>query len=642
MRRLYWESFSFGAGIHTYHEWQRGGEIFAHDMRNLRADENAYLRLRQPTTTFVGGGVRGGESVSGVFGEASRWWYLDGNVLRYQLTDESVSGLFHQVRNTRNLLAGRIWVVSEFRDFAIFKSEGEERGFWIDLRDDTDNIAYPLGIDAPVSTFTHAPNVNADERLITGYTYVFRLSYVRDFSSRIDILEGNPSAVPELFEGAESNLGPAVVYYVGNAVGSITTVRFVDKDNNELMLQQTGAGNNIVTFTDLEQSADTQVTGIKLYQSEALTPGPNDIVNVDNLQYRLVDYRARDDSNQALGVNARSVEDAWSQQQAFVGDNSVLPERAFQVVYYNDLVFAAVGDELRYSDVRDGGLVQWAWPEANSIRVEGEVLFCVEHRGVLMFGGSHGVWRLSGTDEYNFTRDQLSAIGPVSRGAWARFENTIGFVGTGGFYVTDGVEMTKVSSPHLDSFFEENEIIDGSVTFLPNADQLWSVQFSEGNLQFLRSVRGGWFIWDGVDVKQSTRFVYTDSEGARRERIYYVSSDRLYELLWNDFTPDASLSWQWTSNVIDFKQQGVGESLKLFRWLEVSSSHIGSGVLRVWIDDMDPFDVSFMFVGETKRPIRVPINRRGERIQFKISGVGDCNIRYLRLVAETRTARSRH
>lgn len=49
----------------------------------------------------------------------------------------------------------------------------------------------------------------------------------------------------------------------------------------------------------------------------------------------------------------------------------------------------------------------------------------------------------------------------------------------------------------------------------------------------------------------------------------------------------------------------------------------------------------FSFRGNTQRPVRIRINRRGERIQFRVSGVGEVILRYIRLVAEVRSARSR-
>ena len=159
--------------------------------------------------------------------------------------------------------------------------------------------------------------------------------------------------------------------------------------------------------------------------------------------------------------------------------------------------------------------------------------------------------------------------------------------------------------------------------------------------QFIKSIRGGWFGWEDVDAAQSARFVRTGTEGVRTELVYYADGT-LREIIWDDYMVDAELSWSWKSNVIDFKNAGAAEALKLFRWIEVSSEHDGDGLLRVWVDGGAVVEIEFEFLGDTQRPVRVPINRRGEKIQFEVSGVGEVVVRYLRLVADTRSRRTRY
>lgn len=632
MRKLVWESFSFVLGIHSYHEYQRGGNVFSFDQGNLRADQNGYLRQRQGVSSLRE------IDATGIASTLTHYFHVDvnGNLWAVSLDDDSrraVSGI--------SGLSGKVWIVSEFRNFLIVSSEGDDKGFWIDMREDSDTFmtGYNLGIDPPESTFTRQYESGLVDFLTldVGQTYVFRMTYLRNFAKPSDILDGIPSADPELFEGAESVFSPPHVVIIrgsGDPVDKPTNI--VDDDGNSVDVIESGGGTS-VRFHRLEHSIDPQVTGITLYQAVIPARTRTDIgdrINIDKLVYRLVDFVPRT-ATVDVELRARS-DERWAEAPQYVSGNDRLPAEPAQITYYNDLVVAAVSNELRYSDFRDGSPVQWAYPEANSILAHGEVFFCVEYRGVLLFGGPRGIWRLTGVDEINFDRDNISAVGPVTRGAFGVFEDGIGFIAGGGFYMTNGVDVEKISTPALDAFFEENSIAGGSVILLPNNDRLWVVEFADGTKrQFVLSARSGWFGWDGIEGNQFT--AYKSGSG---DHITYASEDGVFELLWNDFSVDRELPWFWESNVIDFKHSGDAEALKLFRWLEVSSEHSGEGLLEVWVDG-DLTETEFEFRGNAQRPVRVKINRRGEKIRFKISGTGEVIIRYLRLVADTRSRRTR-
>ena len=630
MNRLTWESFSFIPGIHSYHEYQAGGDVFARDMANLRADQNGYLRQRNPTREV-------GSSASGVANDPRFLWFVRNGNLYYEYLDGSVRGR-RVVHGIYGSLAGRLWVVSEFRDFVIIKTESDDRGYWVDVRDDMFR-AYPLGYKVPQLPDISFVNVSGDGRSFSvGGIYIFALTVARGFSTHTGrLLDKEFNVSEELFNGTESN----PVYFVVK-IDNTSDIDFYlngeELDSSHIFSGSVDQGLKIANV-DIPGGANLWY----LYTTSSINTAdasgvsvPGGRLNIETLVYRV--NAVTDEESPTSTFNGAYSDDGRSLRI----DNHVLPDKPAQITYYNDLVFAAVGEELRYSDVRDGSPVQWAWPEANSINVEGEVLFCIEHRGVLLFGGPHGVWRLAGTDEFNFSNDQISAIGPVSRNAFSTFEQGVGFISTGGFYVTDGVVVTKISSPHLDSFFEENTIADGSITLLPDNNELWAVELADGTQrQFIKSIRGGWFGWEDVDAAQSARFVRTGTEGVRTELVYYADGT-LREIIWDDYMVDAELSWSWKSNVIDFKNAGAAEALKLFRWIEVSSEHDGDGLLRVWVDGGAVVEIEFEFLGDTQRPVRVPINRRGEKIQFEVSGVGEVVVRYLRLVADTRSRRTRY
>ena len=80
MERLFWEALTFAAGVHTHHAWTESGDIFARDMNNVRADENAYLRLRQRTGVLDAADPTA--AVSGVYATDTHlyWVEVDGTL----------------------------------------------------------------------------------------------------------------------------------------------------------------------------------------------------------------------------------------------------------------------------------------------------------------------------------------------------------------------------------------------------------------------------------------------------------------------------------------------------------------------------------------------------------------------------------
>ena len=653
MERLYWDSLSFAPGIHTHHAWTEAGEVFARDMRNVRADENAYLRLRQPTGTLSTASPTA--AVVGVFATDTHlfWVQSDGTLHAMNLSDTEqavVTGL--------EGLSGRLYLVDEFGEFVIGKSEGMEHGFWSDITDPyftpvTDDgdfpvttsgdfvstedefVAFSLGLAPPEIPALSAGSVPS--QALPDGLYVYAMTAVRGFFGDVDDvpfprqIAQKAFAGVELFNGMESNPSYFVVK-VGGAVGDVFA------DNNQIHRVLELPSDNQGVFLSDVTFPDAQQTGIYVYRTDVISTGTRGRrEDVEALEFRVTDFLHKVNPRSGVldGSGTLHFGVDITDRPSMRIDNHRLPEGPAQIVYYNDLVFAAVGTELRYSDVRDGAPVQWAWPEANSIRADGDVVFCVEHRGVLLYGGPRGIYRLTGTDEYNFNaNDQVSAVGPVSRGAWGKFEDGIGFIGKAGLYITDGVQVQKVSSPFLDGFFETDHAVEGAVVLLPSDDQLWSITFDSGaRYQFLRSQRGGFFKWHGAAADQ-----------------YAVDADVMFvdgttpEIRTVEFseTVDTALGWEWFSQVIDFKEQGFDETLKAFRWLEVSSSHSGPGLLQVIVDGVSEDDArTFMFRANTQRPVRVPIDRRGERIQFRVSGQGQVILRSLRLMAEVRSSRRR-
>lgn len=629
MERLYWDSITFVAGINTHHAFTEAGDIFASSLLNVRADGNGYLRLRQPTG--ADSRMHATEAVTGLFSTRTHVFYLleGGAIASVRLSD----GRFQFVGPIEGV-SGRLWLIDEWREFYIGKSEGSDSAFWIDTTDDILR-ARPLGLDPPALPSLSNGSV-ASEALPVGL-YVYALTSVRAFFSDLDNVDLPPQVVNKefsgegLFNGMESNPRYFVVK-VGGVVGDVYADNEQITDIVELPSSNRGLFLSGVAYTD------AQSTGVYVYRTDAIATGSRARrEDVESLVFRVTDFlfreRPSDGGSDTQGTLHFGVD--ISSRPSMRKDNDRLPAVPAQITFFNDLVFAACGDELRYSDIRDGSPVQWAFPVSNSVRARGDIVFCVEFRGVLLFGGPQGIWRFTGTDEFNFTRDQISAVGPVSRSAFAVFEDGVWFIGQAGLYRTDGVSVMELSSPFLDGYFDA-EVSGGAVARLPTGDALFAVEYSEVvDRQFFRSKRGGWFIYSDIDAKQfsvDTSVLFVDG-GTRAVRTFEF----------DDLTTiESGVGWAWESQVIDFKEQGFDESIKTFKWLEVSASHSGDGYVLLTVDGVvDAIPIRFKFRGDSVRPVRIPIRRRGERLSFRVLGSGEVVLRSLRVVAEVRSARER-
>ena len=133
--------------------------------------------------------------------------------------------------------------------------------------------------------------------------------------------------------------------------------------------------------------------------------------------------------------------------------------------------------------------------------------------------------------------------------------------------------------------------------------------------------------WSDIDMLQ---FV---EASATRQRYFFVDNgSRLREVLWAEGPgSDLSVGWSWQSNWIKGTSGNVGNLKKRFRELLVSSSGGSRFTLKTWVDnDEDYREVSF----DTRDDLyfqRVPIERRGERLRFRLEGMGPFTIRGLRL-----------
>ena len=689
MQPTTWQIRNFTIGTHTEPgKVGQGSERFAREVSGLRIDANGHLRPRPALKQF------GDEMRTAVTGVASAQDYLlslraDGTLwIRFAAAPSREWEVQFQtpLDNVQAAaMRGRLSVVGDFEDFAIVKAEGGSP-FWIDMRIGLPSYLHAFRLGLPVPEFT--PNMayrtsgeNDVSVIKQGFVYFYRWTYVRAFGdSIVNIRDGNFQHTGILFGGMESNPSAAIGRY--RTIPSGTLKSFIDGDEQEVLVAQMGTQYDIIEFNDWQHADDPQITGIMLYQSEpvdALVSFQNNRVNVDGLQYRRIDYIPKGETSSWTGQSAG--EDAWPDRPSLRFDNDVMPDTQ-RIHLYNDRIFCPTSKGLRFSDVDGTVLRLWAYPEVNAIARSG-IVDCVEHRGVLLFGGPTDFHGLTGTSPFDFVVNRLGTTGPVSAHAMDVFRDTVAFVGAAGFYVTQGTEVQKVSDA-LDADFEDYQVIWGQCHMLPDDSLVFVVQQAQASGRpRLRGYHfdGGWFVWPRLSVRQLTRW-----NAAGVHVMVADESLALRELLWNltDSTADDDgedaddlIDWAWESERLNFGDERMkqfrefqleGQALSVVpqreaRWgltRGVSSIRrafgwrIGSQVfaigqqlwgtasvaarvrLTIWIDEGRPYHEVFELRRDDNYPVRIPINRRGRSIRIRLEGRGHVHLRAMRILGVTR------
>lgn len=615
MPRIDWELSKF-IGMHTQPSKVEGGEIYAEDMQNLRIDGEGWLCPRSDITDVA----IDGENITGVASTQHHLWVLrsDGKLyvrdkddLTTETEVEGVSGL-----------SGRISVVGTFRDYVILTSEGTDQGYIIDLREDEELRAYPLGFTPPEGEnfrvdaiegedFDRSDHNLASENLNAALTedryYAYAYTYLsfdedKDPKDPWFGMESNPNTESELVRYS-------LIFIGQNAQGQVA-----------------GAARVQIPYIRV-----APMTHLGLYRSAALDGGDlvlneqGGIIGFKNpplLMRKIADIDIREMPEEGTVTFFDGLPDSlWSEKAELRRDNNRLPDSVKQVSEYNDLVFGAAGDRLIYSDIRSGVLTPWAFPEVNDIRVEGRVDFCSELREVLLFGGIDGLHRLTGVTEYDFRKGNIGNIGPIDGYAWDKTLDALAFVGEGGLYATDGSTALKLSDVVLDAFFNDKTLERGGVIFFKDNDILFSVDDDQFKMEDKYWTRWTFPFIQSASILQNKRTLVLVADG----------TGILKEIDWNKTeSEEEDLAWQWTSNFLDGAQNHpkLEKTRKRFSEFTFTGSADNELTLKTWVDDdgTDPTLHTFASRPDSLRPVRVPINRRGRRIKFQLSGTGDCKI----------------
>lgn len=682
MQRLRWELNHFGTGMHTDVSRIEGGTQFARNVQNLRANRNGHLVPRfafKPIETRWDSAA-----ITGIAAATDYLLYLlDNGQLWIRFADEPDRDRL--VQGTERL-QGKLSLISEYADFAIVKAE-QGSAYWLELRRNVIERngqvdAYPLGLDVPTwrANVRYLPETPG-ELFEVGNAYIFRWTNARVFANSQDAFIENRLAVQAPpFAGMESNPGLAQIFaFLGPDDANANIRTFRDADGNELLVNVIRAPYTTMNLTGIAHSTDRQVTGVFLYQSEAVPalqqtlPDGSQIgdLYVDDVVYRRINYLPR--GRTSVRPGPRSSAEHWPQQIQLQFDNDKLPDDVKTIALYRDRVFAPTAEGLRYSAVRFGTPVHWAFPQVNLIRRP--VVTGIEHRGVFLFGNPAGLFRLTGSSEFDFDVDRVGHAGPVSSHAMGALADTIGFAGRSGFYITDGVSVRNISDA-VKRDFEGMQATAGFCEVLPDQGILFAAELQDRQNQTQQVTyhydNGAWFKLTGQQIQQLAL-----AQQMKARLFAATAEENLRELIWehsNDIADgDDIIQWHWESQRLDWNS----ERFKHFRWLDIAgiaNSEIlasqqlfdsptatrtlrgwrfGNTVVtagtKVWVEDTGPARVLISAFIDDKlalqkvieltrdelRPMRIVINRRGIAIQVRIQGLGAVILRGLKVEATT-------
>ena len=378
MQELLWNITKFNELFSYPSDVQGGTEAYAQDIVNLRVDRWGHLRLR-PIIRALQMSVAGdiapdGISITGVAAGSSDLYWLRSDSELYFASD--IPAAVGRIRNVR-ALSGRLSLVDQIGDdkLVILTSDGDDHGYVIN-----NSVAEPLGLDSPSEddfTITIS-NLYAD--IDDDFTF-YRITY-----------NG---------EGILGDMESGSFRYAVKTGNRFTGTQQDITDGNQYFIR----------FQLQDKPGDLRITHLNIYRSSARFPD-EDTPDSQILYYRIGQHAvAASAGNYPQNFQDSTPKTTVDVNSPFV-DNSLLPEGATQIALFNDRLFAANTNELRFSDVR-GVVPHWhAWPVLHSITTGQRVESCIAYRGMLLFGAADNLWRLSGTSPHTFARDPISQRGP--------------------------------------------------------------------------------------------------------------------------------------------------------------------------------------------------------------------------------------
>ena len=375
---------------------------------------------------------------------------------------------------------------------------------------------------------------------------------------------------------------------------------------------------------------DTQITHLAIYRTDGLISDRSEIYKspLRRIGTIPVDTMAKgetrfEDTNEAEWGNGIPLENY----------NNRMPSGVKSIHYHQGRIFAPTGDRLVFTGY--GGTIPkfWTFPPNNFIRHvnSGRVDFCVSHREVLLFGGADGLFRLTGRDVYDFEADQISAAGPLDGYSWGVMKDTLGFLGNRGLYLTDASSVEFISDEALDGFFDAQVVKRGSVVFLQDNAILFFVSLQPVDKKEITDYIFAfddrhWVRWSGEPVGQIA---------VLGGKFYAGGGTVLQEIEWYaGESTDPELAWAWESNFIHGQESGAGNLTKRFAELLLSAAEGTRITLKTWVDNQKRPTEQKIITRDDLYFQRIPIERIGKRLRFRLEGKGPVEIRGIQIEGE--------
>lgn len=601
-----WRVENFSRGIHTKPARVDGGELYAADIENLQVDTDGFLKLRADF-----GDASTPLDMSEITGVAATTDYLfllraDGTLWLQHIVSPSLTTA-RLILGIGNDLSGRISIVTPAATYIILTSEGDDQGYWIDLRDDSFGEAHPLGLTPPdrKNDLTVTEEA-ADREGFSGRGYLgYAFTWLRD-------------TLGEPFHGMESN----------SSGGEVVTQELDDEvqiTHLDILSVNSGSRNRKIVIDVLNRPEDAQITHLAIYRTDGLISDRSEIYKSPLRRIGTIPKGETrfEDTNEA----------EWEKQPLLNNYNDRMPLGVKSIHYHQGRIFAPTGDRLVFTGY-DGTIPEfWTFPPNNFVRHvnSGRVDFCVSHREVLLFGGADGLFRLTGRDVYDFEADQISAAGPLDGYSWGVMKDTLGFLGNRGLYLTDASSVEFVSDEALDGFFDAQVVEHGSVVFLQDNAILFFVSLRPvGKPEITDYIFAfddrHWVRWSGERVGQIA---------VLGGKFYAGGGSILQEIEWYaGESTDPNLAWAWESNFIHGQESGAGNLTKRFAELLLSAAEGTQITLKTWIDNQKRPTEREIITRDDFYFQRIPIERIGKRLRFRLEGKGPVEIRGMQIEGE--------
>ena len=579
----------------------------AADAVNLRTDRNGFLIARQPVTEFLSANA----SIDGMVAVDDLIFYTSANELYV-----SERGATAQVVNGADNLEGRLSIIKDYQQFVVIADEA-------------------------------------------GNAYQIDISEYDQISARAERLSLTPPDAPVLDTGIR--FGPKTSGPVYTAAHR-WKYQYLDSDGKVSALSEAAEAAPLDTPDPAETAYYNVTVDIPQWDSQ----GKVDFILVyrsapdTDSDYRLVLTYVRDPAT-TVSYNFDDTVSPTERDAAAVPKVSThYPDTATSIIYYNGLLYATCGTELRWcaynvAELELGGAVIWNWPAENSVQRR-NVNYAIVSGNVILFGDVRNTWSLTKESVLPYVR-YVGERGAISTFETSDLEQGWAFISESGFYLGDSQTFQKISAPIERRWTALSDtIISGGIVQFPDDSILFACELASGTrLQYLAEPGPNGFTWNrwndvnavqGIELKPRPDLgggVVTDSDdqtvvdsdgeavtgtvaGLASSRVLFSDNSLdIKEIAWHDQDSELASACTWKSHKLYLRDKAGATTKK--RWRNVIIQGAGGLSLDVEVSDVDTQG----FVTTLGGTARFPVRRIGDWLQLSLWFYGPTTIESIAL-----------